>query len=168
MGFVWYSLLASIWNRAKQDQAVPALWDVLACRLAATLSLLYLAVFCLDLVVYYLGSIETQESVFLLGPNFALGLNLLLVFTWVFLAQGLWYPQWQKRLWYRFALGLLAWWTLERLVLITTSIHRDYLPSLWSSMGLNGFFWLAWLWKLGVFVALVWIAQRLLPQNNES
>ena len=46
MGFVWYSLLASIWNRAKQDQAVPTPWDVLTCRIAATLSLLYLAVFC--------------------------------------------------------------------------------------------------------------------------
>ncbi|MEO1714908.1 MAG: hypothetical protein AAFU60_16375, partial [Bacteroidota bacterium] len=116
---------------------------------------------------YYLRALQSQESIFLWGPNFALGLNLLLACVWVLLTQGLWYHKWQKYLLYRLILGLLAWWTLERLVLITTSLHRDYLPSLWSSLGLSGFFWLVWLWKTILFVGIVWIAQRILTQNNE-
>ena len=47
-------------------------------------------------------------------------------------SQLLWMPLMQKQKMIRFIIGFLLFLSIEKFVIITTSLHRDYLPSSWT------------------------------------
>ncbi|SIR21945.1 hypothetical protein SAMN05421797_10837 [Maribacter ulvicola] len=51
---------------------------------------------------------------------------------WLLLSQLLWYKKIAKNIFYRLFLSLMFLVSFERMVVIATSLHRDYLPSDWS------------------------------------
>ena len=51
---------------------------------------------------------------------------------WVLLSQLLWYKKIAKNIFYRLLLSLMFLVSFERMVVIATSFHRDYLPSDWN------------------------------------
>jgi len=60
-------------------------------------------------------------------------------------SQLLWIPYMQKQKLIRLILGFLLFLSIEKFVIITTSLHRDYLPSSWSMVnegvfGVGGYF----------------------------
>ncbi|WP_405396331.1 hypothetical protein [Maribacter sp. Asnod2-G09] len=81
---------------------------------------------------------------------------------WVFLSQLLWYKKITNNLFYRLLLSLMFLVSFERMVVIATSLHRDYLPSSWSS-GLNfGQVLAGTTGKVVVFILIVGIIHLLL------
>ena len=87
---------------------------------------------------------------------------------WVLLSQLLWYKRIAKNLFSRVLLSLMFLVSFERMVIITTSLHRDYLPSDWS-FGLNtGQVVIGITGKVLVFVFIVCIIHLLLSwKKNE-
>lgn len=87
---------------------------------------------------------------------------------WVFLSQLLWYKKIANNLIYRLLLSLMFLVSFERMVVIATSLHRDYLPSSWS-LGMNfGQVLVGITGKVLVFILIVGVVHLLLSwKKNE-
>ena len=133
IGFGWYSLFLFILKLFRYKREFLVDFDKYACRTVVSLGVLLGIVFILNVGVYYFQANETDRMVFsqrLTGP-YSFGIWLQPLF-WVLLTQLLRIKLFQKAILYRIIMSIFFLLTFERLVIIFTSFHRDYLPSSWT------------------------------------
>lgn len=123
VGFAAYSigviLRRFFWKNDFLEQV-----DWLANRVVATSGLVYaiITVSCV-LTCFYLFGYQKQHP----GPWIQVGI-------WVTLTQLLWLKSFQRMILLRLIVAFFLMFSMERLVIMTTSFHRDYIPASW-----NGF-----------------------------
>jgi molybdopterin-containing oxidoreductase family membrane subunit len=83
----------------------------------------------------------------------------------VLLPQALWWRAVRRKLPLLFciALGVHIGMWLERFVIVTTSLQKDYLPSAWHVYIPTGWDWGTLIGSLGLFFSLLFLFIRLLP-----
>jgi hypothetical protein len=125
---------------------------------------------CLNLIVYYFEANEIDRLGFkkrLTGP-YSFGIWLQPLF-WVLLTQLLRIRIFQKMILYRIIMSILFILTFERLVILSTSFHKDYLPSSWTMYTSEfGFPWLEFLLSIPIKIilfAVVVVAYKYITQS---
>ncbi|MEO8270694.1 MAG: NrfD/PsrC family molybdoenzyme membrane anchor subunit, partial [Aureliella sp.] len=84
--------------------------------------------------------------------------------------QLLWFPYFRQQTILLFAIAMVinvGMW-LERFVIISLSLHRDYLPSDWAMYYPTMWDWLTYLGTFGLFLTLMLLFWRLLPGISMS
>ncbi len=84
--------------------------------------------------------------------------------------QALWFPRVRRNTIALFGIAVaisIGMW-LERLIIISLSLHRDYLPSTWAMYEPTIWDWLLYLGTFGVFLTLMLLFVRLLPSISMS
>jgi molybdopterin-containing oxidoreductase family membrane subunit len=84
--------------------------------------------------------------------------------------QVLWVPSWRRKSWVLFLVSfivLTGMW-LERFMIITTSLHRDFLPSSWGMFLPTIWDYLTYLGTFGLFIAMFLLFLRFLPMISMS
>ncbi len=79
--------------------------------------------------------------------------------------QFLWFKRFRESAFWLFIISLfvsVGMW-LERFVIITTSLHRDFLPSSWAMYAPTPWDWSMFLGTIGLFVTLIFLFVRFLP-----
>ena len=116
--------------------------DQTACWVVITAGIIFTIVWLVNLLLSYL-QLETdldkaafEQRMF---GKYWLGYWLQPVF-WIALTQLLWFNSIRKRLLFRMIISFFMLLSFERIVIIITSLHRDYLPSSWS-LGIGLTFW---------------------------
>ncbi len=88
-----------------------------------------------------------------------------LVFCNCIVPQLLWFPFFRRQTQCLFAIALIinvGMW-IERFVIISLSLHRDYMPSSWAMYYPTIWDWLVYLGTFGLFATLMLLFLRLLP-----
>jgi Ni/Fe-hydrogenase subunit HybB-like protein len=89
----------------------------------------------------------------------------LLIFCNGISIQFLWFKRFRESAFWLFIISLIVsvgMW-LERFVIITTSLHRDYLPSSWAMYAPTPWDWSMFLGTIGLFLTLIFLFVRFLP-----
>lgn len=84
--------------------------------------------------------------------------------------QALWFPKVRRNTWALMFISMavcIGMW-LERLIIISFSLHRDYLPSTWAMYYPTIWDWLLYLGTFGLFLTLMLLFIRLLPSISIS
>lgn len=79
--------------------------------------------------------------------------------------QALWFTAVRRNVYALFVLSLIinvGMW-LERFIIVVVSLHRDYLPSSWSTYVPTFWDWSTYIGTIGLFAALMFLFIRLLP-----
>lgn len=79
--------------------------------------------------------------------------------------QALWFPAVRRNSWVLFAISLVinvGMW-LERFIIVSVSLHRDYLPSTWAMYYPTFWDWSLYAGTFGLFLTLLFLFFRLLP-----
>lgn len=163
IGFGWYSMLYYILKLLKYKSDFFTEFDKKACKTIVFLGVVLGITFILNLLWYYFQADATDKlrlTQRLTGP-YSFGIWLQPLF-WVILTQLLRITIFQKMLLYRILMSILFVLTFERLVILFTSLHRDYLPSSWtmytSDYGITWWnFLLSVLVKITEFAIVVYI-----------
>ncbi len=84
--------------------------------------------------------------------------------------QALWFPRVRRNTvaLYGIAIAISVGMWLERLIIISLSLHRDYLPSDWAMYYPTKWDWLLYLGTFGLFLTLMLLFVRLLPSISMS
>jgi len=133
IGFGLYSILFFIFRYFSKQKKLLNDFDESACRLMEYAGIVFGVLWMAEILIsYYELNNEIEKSAFqhrLFGVYW-FGFWLQPLF-WIFLTQLLRIKILRKSLIYRLVLSLLFYFTFERIVILTTSLHRDYLPDSW-------------------------------------
>lgn len=133
IGFGLYSILFFIIRFFSKQKKLLNDFDVSACRLMVYAGIVFGVLWMAEILIsYYELNNEIEKSAFqqrLFGVYW-FGFWLQPLF-WIFLTQLLRIKILRKSLIYRLVLSLLFYFTFERIVILTTSLHKDYLPDSW-------------------------------------
>jgi molybdopterin-containing oxidoreductase family membrane subunit len=141
--------------------------NVMGKILVATSLLTSYGYFSEQFMAWYNGE-PTEEYVYL---NRLIGFGQYATIAWalffcnVIAPQVLWSRRVRRSPWALFVVSvviLVGMW-MERYMIITTSLHRDYLPSSWGMFRPTVWDWLIYIGSLGMFVVLFLLFLRLLP-----
>lgn len=127
LAFGYYSILFFVVRLFLRQKDFINEFDQSTCRLIVHAGLVWGIFWILSMVNFY---IVDPESYLRFAP-FWWGIWFEPIF-WVLLTQLLRFKLFRKLLIYRVVMSLLFVLTVERFVIIVTSLHRDYLPSSWS------------------------------------
>ena len=173
-GFAMVLILAIIVRRYYRLQAfitIPHL-EVMGKILLAT-SLLTSYGYLSEQFISWYGGPTPDRYVY---TNRLIGFGQYAVVTWlVFLCntvvpQILWFPSWRRN---QVVLFLVSWviltgmW-LERFMIITTTLHRDYLPSSWGMFLPTIWDYLTYFGSMGLFIVMFLLFIRFMPMISIS
>ena len=116
-------------------------------------------------IAWYSGNPYEQFAFFNRARGPMAGFYWMMVFCNVLVPQVFWFRKVRENLWLVFACSLLinvGMW-LERFVIIVTSLHRDFLPSSWSSYQPTAIEVLAFVGSFGLFFTCFLLFCRFLP-----
>ncbi len=138
-GFGIYSILFGITRFALPQKNWLVQFDKSATSLVIYLGIGFGTIFIINLILIY-SSLNTFEEISefnnRLFGRYAFGVWLQPIF-WVILTQLLRIKKLSTSIVYRVLISLLFIFSFERIVIISTSFHRDYLPSTWSMGGFS-------------------------------
>lgn len=133
IGFGYYSVLFYIVKLNIKDKKKLVEFDQNVTKTIVYAGLFSFLLFLISTLIYYLLSEGEDHFSFVnrLTGNFWFSYWLQGI-IWLFITQLLRIKRLAKSIAYRLTITLLFIFTLERVVIIITSFHRDYLPSSWS------------------------------------
>ena len=70
------------------------------------------------------------------------------------LSQSLWIRKWRKVRWFRTIMALLFLFSMEKFVIIISTLHRDYIPANWILFSSLVYLPVKWAIDLGVFMVI--------------
>ncbi|GLB52540.1 hypothetical protein NBRC110019_15800 [Neptunitalea chrysea] len=129
--FGLYTLFYILWILFKRNNKSVKKYDAIACKLMGTIGIVMgILVTVNTLLWYYQEATLEQQQHYLqrLTGSYGYGIwfNPLLLLV---LSQLLWIPFLRKALLYRLLTLPFFLFTIEQIIILTTSFHRDYLPS---------------------------------------
>lgn len=134
IGFGLYSIIFFLIRLFTKQEKWINDFDTSACRVAIYSGVLFAILWLIGMYSYYFNlTNELEKTSYLqrLTGKYWFGYWLQPIF-WIFLSQLLRIKFLRKNLIYRVFMSLMFILTFERLIIIITSFHRDYLPSSWS------------------------------------
>ena len=173
-GFAMVLLLAILLRRAYELEEFITTnhLEVMGKVLLATAWLTSYGYFSEQFMAWYGG--EAAESYTylnrLIGFGQYAGVTWALVLCNVIAPQALWFRRTRRspRALFVISLFVLVGMWLERYMIITTSLHRDFLPSSWGMFKPTIWDWLTYIGTIGLFLTLFLLFIRLLPMISIS
>mgnify|MGYP003479253259 FL=1 len=147
-------------------------FDEEAKKFISFIGLLYIILWFLGIFVYYIES-SSEERTGMINRMFGkywFGIWIQPLF-WFLLSQIFRIKLFSKNILIRIFASFFLIFSIERLVIISTSLHRDYLPSSWtmySDLGIySSFFILSILLKILFFMLFVWLFTFIANKINQ-
>jgi len=147
-------------------------FDEEAKKFISFVGFLYIIIWFLGIFVYYIES-SPEERTGIINRMFGkywFGIWIQPLF-WFLLSQIFRIKLFSKNILIRIFAGFFLIFSIERLVIISTSLHRDYLPSSWtmySDLGIySSFFILSILLKILFFMLFVWLFTFIANKINQ-
>lgn len=165
LGFGIYSILLSLFlNRLeKWNTELIKSFDNLACIIFSIGGLLIIGQLLIE-SFYSITHTQDEYRPFKLINNFHgpyILTNWIQPISLLILTQLLWLKKIKRNRFIRFAIGIILILPYEKLVIIITSLHRDYLPSSWNMKSDSNIIF-DWAIYLFVFVLIVGVVSILL------
>jgi len=147
-------------------------FDEEAKKFISFVGFLYIIIWFLGIFVYYIES-SSEERTGMINRMFGkywFGIWIQPLF-WFLLSQIFRIKLFSKNILIRIFASFFLIFSIERLVIISTSLHRDYLPSSWtmySDLGIySSFFILSILLKILFFMLFVWLFTFIANKINQ-
>lgn len=146
-------------------------FDEQAKKFICFIGVLYIFIWFLGLFVYYFESNPTERAEMMnrLFGKYWFGIWIQPIF-WFLLSQIFRIKFFSKNILIRIFASLFLIFSIERLVIISTSLHRDYLPSSWTMSDLeiySSFFILLILLKILIFILFVGLYTFIMNKINQ-
>lgn len=160
VGFGIYSILFSLFrNRLeKWNNELSESIDSLACILFSLGGIFLIGQSLIELICSFTHVQDNYEqfrlSKIIQGPYILT--NWVRPILLLMLTQLLWFKKIKRSRFIRFTIGIIMMLPFEKLVITITSLHRDYLPSLWKMQNISNII-LDRAINLFVFVLIFWV-----------
>lgn len=146
-------------------------FDEQAKKFICFIGVLYIFIWFLGLFVYYFESNPTERAEMMnrLFGKYWFGIWIQPIF-WFLLSQIFRIKFFSKNILIRIFASFFLIFSIERLVIISTSLHRDYLPSSWTMSDLeiySSFFILLILLKILIFILFVGLYTFIMNKINQ-
>lgn len=131
--FAFYSILLSLTRLSRKDKSLFQDFDRMALAVSRLVGLVWLILMLTSMAVFLVEMAQNQENELVYQHTLWFIRNTWFQWAiWIILLGLLWWPKTKNRLVPRVLFGISTVLSLEVLVIVITSYHRDFVPTGWS------------------------------------